>query len=64
MKDLMNFVLARLAERSTWRGLVDVLAAAGLVLSPEQATTIITAGLGLRGLIATLFADKGKEVAP
>lgn len=47
----MSYVLDRLKESSTWRGLILIAAAAGLKLHPEQADAIVAAGLALAGAI-------------
>ena len=50
MKALL-FVLDRLSENSTWRGLILVAVALGVKLEPEMQNQIIAAGLGLVGTI-------------
>jgi hypothetical protein len=45
------FVLDRLSENSTWRGLILVAVALGVKLEPELQNQIIAAGLGLVGTI-------------
>ncbi len=50
-----------LSEPSTYRGLVWLLTAAGLALSPEQQTAIVGAGAALTGLIGAFFTDTHKE---
>jgi len=50
MKSLF-FVLDRLSENSTWRGLILVAVALGVKLEPEMQNQIIAAGLGLVGAI-------------
>ena len=45
------FVLDRLSENSTWRGLILVAVALGVKLEPEIQNQIIAAGLGLVGTI-------------
>jgi hypothetical protein len=47
----MSYVLDRLKENSTWRGIIMVATAAGLKLEPDAANAIIAAGLALVGLI-------------
>jgi hypothetical protein len=47
----MQWFLERLNEPSTWRGLVALIAAAGITLSPEQAAAITAAGLAAIGLV-------------
>jgi hypothetical protein len=45
------FVLDRLSENSTWRGLILVAVALGVKIEPEMQNQIIAAGLGLVGTI-------------
>jgi lipoate-protein ligase B len=47
----MNYVLDRLREDSTWRGLLMCGTALGVHLDPSQANAIIACGLALIGLI-------------
>ena len=47
----MSYVLDRLTENSTWRGLVMLATALGVQLDPSQANAIIAGGLALVGLI-------------
>lgn len=54
----MNFLLERLSENSTWRGLVMLGTALGLQLDPSQANAIIAVGLSLVGLINVLRKSK------
>ena len=51
MKPLFTWMLARMGENSTWRGIIALLTAVGITFSPEQAEKIIAAGLSLIGLI-------------
>lgn len=55
---IVNIVLERLSENSTWRGLILVATALGLKLDPELQNAILAAGLGLIGLINVM--RKGK----
>jgi hypothetical protein len=55
---MLEFLKARLSEASTWRGIVALLTAAGVSLSPEQTNAIIGAGLALIGLLGVFTADK------
>lgn len=60
MKDVLNWLKERVdfSEPSTWRGVVGILTAFGLTISPEQSTAIVGFGLGLAGLIAVFNKDK------
>jgi hypothetical protein len=55
---IVEIVLERLSENSTWRGLILVAMALGLKLEPELQAAILSAGLGLVGLINMI--RKGK----
>ena len=57
MKALL-YILDRLSENSTWRGLILVGTAIGLKLEPELQNQIVAAGLGLVGLINVLRKQK------
>ena len=47
----MKYLLERLKEPSTWRGLFALLTAVGLKLHPEMQEAILTTGLALIGMI-------------
>jgi hypothetical protein len=55
---IVNIVIERLSENSTWRGLILVGTALGLKLEPELQNQIVMAGLSLVGLIN--IVRKGK----
>lgn len=48
----------KLSEASTWRGLVWLLTAVGVALSPEQQNAIVTAGIALAGVLGVFVKDK------
>lgn len=54
----MKYILDRLQEPSSWRGLVMIATAFGLTVNPELLTSIIAAGTGLTGIIGVVFKDK------
>ena len=54
----MKYLIERLKEPSTWRGLVMVATSAGIGIAPAAAEAIITAGVGLAGLIGVLTKDQ------
>lgn len=58
MGTIWAYLFARLGEASTWRGIVMVLTAIGLQVSPEQSAAIITAGIAIAGLIGVFTKDK------
>ncbi len=57
MKNLLPYILARAKERSTWLGIVSILTALGLLLSPEQKEAVISSGMAAAGLIAAFSKD-------
>lgn len=54
---MKRYIIERLKESSTWRGIVMLVSAAGVALSPEMQEAIIVTGLGVSGLIGALFPD-------
>lgn len=54
----MAYLMERLKEPSTWRGLAVLATSAGVALSPEQVAAIVSVGLLVAGLIGVLFPDK------
>lgn len=48
---IVDYILARLAENSTWRGIALLLTSAGIVTDPERAASIAAAGLAVVGAI-------------
>lgn len=57
MEKLKAYLLARAQEPSTWRGLVLIVTACGVALSPAQSEAIVSAGLLLAGVIGAATAD-------
>lgn len=55
---IVNLILERLSENSTWRGLLLIATAVGVKLNPELQNQIITTGLSAVGLINVI--RKGK----
>ena len=51
------YVIERLKEASTWRGIIMLLTAAGIPIAPEMQNVIISAGLALVGLIGAVAPD-------
>lgn len=56
----LDWFIDRLTEPSTWRGLTALLTATGIVLSPDQSSAIIAAGLAVIGMI-NIFRKEGKK---
>jgi hypothetical protein len=55
---MIEHILDRLSEASTWRGIVALLTAGGIALSPEQMAAIVSAGLAMIGLFGVFTSDK------
>ena len=51
LKSALNWILDRLAENSTWRGIILTLTGVGIALDPEQMAKITAIGLGIVGVI-------------
>lgn len=45
-------------EPSTWRGIVYLISAMGVAISPEQQGAIVSAGLSVAGAIGLFIKDK------
>ena len=57
----MKYILERLKEPSSWRGLVMIATAFGVTLNPDLVSAIIAVGTGLAGVIGFVFKDKVAE---
>lgn len=58
MKALLDFLLSRLKERSTWTTLLALVATVtGATFAPELKEAIVSAGLGVVSLIAVLTKE-------
>lgn len=55
---MKDYLLARAKEPSSWRGLILLLAAAGVPIAPGMAEAIISVGLAVAGLIGVATPDK------
>lgn len=60
---ILDYILNRLSESSTWRGLALLATALGVALSPEQAAAITSAGLGVVGAINVFRKSPGSPDA-
>lgn len=57
----MKYLLERLKEASTWRGIVLVATAFGAHWSPESQAAIISVGVGAAGVIGAVIPDGWKQ---
>jgi len=55
---MLKFIVDRLQERSTWLGIIAIVTAVGVHLSPEQTEAIAVAGVSIGGAVAAFTADK------
>jgi len=55
---MATYIIDRLKEASTWRGIIALLTAAGVTISPEMVDKIVVAGLAVMGIIGMFFKDK------
>jgi len=51
---MKQYILDRAKEPSTWRGAILFLTAIGVPVAPELQTAIVSAGLGIAGLIGVV----------
>jgi hypothetical protein len=54
----MNWIMNRLREASTWRGLVWLLVASGVALRPDQVEALVVTGMALAGLLGVFLKDE------
>ena len=57
---MKSYILNRLAEPSSWRGLFALLTAAGISIAPDQQAAIVSLGLAAIGFVGTFFPDLKK----
>jgi hypothetical protein len=62
INSLIQMFMNRAQERSTWVGLMFVLSATGVHLTPELQEEIIKAGLAAAGAILAVVPDKPKII--
>ncbi len=53
-----QYIVARLREPSTWRGILMLCTALGVKISPEFQEAIMQLGLAAVGLVGMLTSDK------
>jgi hypothetical protein len=54
----MKYILERLQEPSTWRGLIMIVTSLGVAINPAMVGPLVAAGTGVAGLVGVLTADK------
>jgi hypothetical protein len=60
---MINYILDRLNETSTWRGIVGVLTGLGVKVRPDLAESIIAAGIALIGVVNIFRKEKSVPAA-
>ena len=55
---ILDYILTRLSETSTWRGVAMIVAASGLAIEPNQFNAIAAAGIAVAGAINVLRKEK------
>ena len=55
---MKEYLLERMREPSTWRGIIMLLTAIGVPVAPAMADAIISVGLAVAGLIGVATPDK------
>jgi len=63
MLTIIKKFIPDLSQTSTWRGLVNILIAAGLLKDPAQAEALIALALAINGVIGVFFKDKVGKVS-
>ena len=54
---MLKMLMSRLNEASTWRGIVALIMACGVAISPEQMAAIVAAGMAVIGLLGAMVPD-------
>jgi hypothetical protein len=55
---IIDYILARLSETSTWRGIAMIVAASGLAIEPNKFNAIAAAGIAVSGAINVFRKEK------
>ena len=56
---MIDWIVARLKEPTTWIGIISFATAAGVQIAPELQQSIITAGVAIGGTLAIVLREKG-----
>jgi hypothetical protein len=57
----MKYLLERLKEPSTWRGIIMVATGVGASWSPQSQEAIVYVGVSLAGVVGALLPDSWKK---
>jgi len=58
---MQTYLHTLLKQPSTWRGVIWILTALGIALTPEQSEAVITLGMAFAGAIGTFVSDNKVE---
>ena len=58
---MLQWIIARLNEPSTYRGVAAILTAVGIILSPEQVAAITALGLATIGILNVFRKEPPKQ---
>ena len=54
----MKYIMDRLSEPSSWRGIFAALTGVGIAISPDQAASFTALGLAIIGVIGVFTKDR------
>ena len=57
-KETKEYIVARLKEPSTWRGIILLLTACGIPIAPGMEAAVTAVGLALAGGVGVVAPDK------
>ncbi len=60
MKEILDYIVARAKERSTWLGIVSLATALGITLNADEQGAVIAFGMALAGLIGVFTRDRAQ----
>ena len=55
--NFVHYITKRLKERSTWLGIISIVIALGINLTPELTEAIISTGIAVAGFVAVVTKD-------
>lgn len=60
---MIGYIIDRLNEASTWRGIIGVVTGLGVKIRPDLAESIIAAGISLMGIVNIFRKEKNVPAA-
>jgi hypothetical protein len=58
---MIEYIISRLNETSTWRGVIALLTGVGVKIRPDLTEAIISAGMSAMGIINILRKEKKND---